>query len=585
MLLIPSRRSPTWALGLLGCLLLFFVCGVSAAPRDEASTNDVAEPAADWLAAVPIAGFKPLYGEPVVLDKRQSTCSSNGSNFCFGDNVNFCATCGICCGSSASGYCCGADQLCCGTACCASGQTCNNGECFLPLETVIVTSAAVVTVSHVATQIVTVEQAVVSTSTIFSTTVVTVSNGETETDIVYVTVTAAPATKRAVVVKDLKRREEEGLWGTLNLFAKRFSFPWTSSVNARSAPIQRRAVRPTQAPLDAAASTTSITTSITQTSDVTSFVSQTTTVPTSSIVRTTVMQTRTRVVGATTTITTTSTLTVTPRPPQTETITKTLPPSNTPSDKPSNTDSTPGPSDSNNPPASGGSSGLSAGAKAGIGGGIGGAAALLIVIAMFWWYRRRRARGPPHQDPSSYLEPYIPDMSEPLPPPRTSPPNRFGAVAPHHDAPVANLDRYSNISGGPKKPLSPRLPADIAEAPGGEVYEADGTSRPPPAGAIYEADSGSPRLNHTQPNNNPLYPVDRNEMDDTGHIVSPLTAGGAGDGGLHQRSNSEGSSRYGSQAGGDLGFSPVDAPSHMGEGAERIRNTNPYRTPGAYRDF
>ena len=128
MLLNRSCR----AVGLLGCLLLL--------ARDVSADSDdapaVAEPAS-WQAAAPIAGFKPLYGvqaQPVTLDARQSTCSANGSNFCFGDNVNFCASCGICCGSSSSGYCCGADQLCCGTACCASGQTCSNGECFLPLS-------------------------------------------------------------------------------------------------------------------------------------------------------------------------------------------------------------------------------------------------------------------------------------------------------------------------------------------------------------------------------------------------------------------------------------------------------------------
>jgi hypothetical protein len=129
MMLKHSRRS----VGILGCLFIL-AYGVSAS-NDDVPDAAIPEPAS-WQAAVPIAGFKPLYGvqdQPVTLDARQSTCSANGSNFCFGDNVNFCATCGICCGSSSSGYCCGADQLCCGTACCAAGQTCTNGECFLPL--------------------------------------------------------------------------------------------------------------------------------------------------------------------------------------------------------------------------------------------------------------------------------------------------------------------------------------------------------------------------------------------------------------------------------------------------------------------
>ncbi|KAJ9137392.1 hypothetical protein NKR19_g8233, partial [Coniochaeta hoffmannii] len=422
MLLNRSRR----AVGLLGCLFLL-ARDVSA---DSDDARAVAEPAS-WQAAVPIAGFKPLYGvqaQPVTLDVRQSTCSANGSNFCFGDNVNFCASCGICCGSSSSGYCCGADQLCCGTACCASGQTCNNGECFLPLATVIVTSAAEVTVSHVATQVVTVEQAVVSTSTIFSTTEVVVSSGGTQTDVVYVTVTAKSA-KRAAVVEVLEPKQD-GLWDTVSLFYKRFSFPWTPPTTSRSAPIQKRALRATQEALTPISSSTVITTRITRTSDVTSFIPTTTTVPTSSIVLTTIFQTRTRVVGAQTTVTSTSTVTITPK---TETVTKTA--TSTPTSDPTNTNTGTTTSDTSAPQPTAGSSssGLSTGAIAGIAGGIGGAAVLLFIVALLWWLHRRRNRAPPHQDPSSYLEPYIPDMSSPIPGPRSSPPtDRFGAAAPHH---------------------------------------------------------------------------------------------------------------------------------------------------------
>ncbi|KAJ9149138.1 hypothetical protein NKR19_g5808, partial [Coniochaeta hoffmannii] len=148
---------------------------------------------------------------------------------------------------------------------------------------------------------------------------------------------------------------------------------------------------------------------------------------------------------------------------------------------------------------------------------------------------------------------------------------------------VKNLNRYSNISGGPgKKPLSPRLPPpDVAEAPGSEVYEADGTSARVPSGPVYEADSGQPRMVGTSP----PYPVDAGEMEDPSSPVSAATAGR----GHTRNASSGGSSRYGgaggSQAGGELdgtGFSPV---TELGDGAERIRNTNPYRTPGAYRDF
>jgi hypothetical protein len=449
----------------------------------------------------------------------------------------------------------------------------------------------------VATEVVTVEQAVVSTSTVFSTTDVTVTSGGTQTDIVYVTVTAKPA-KREVVNEVIESRQD-GLWDTLSLFYKRFSFPWTPAAASGRAEIRKRALRATQAPLTPVSSSTVITTRITRTSDITSFVSVTTTVPTSSIAITTVFQTRTRVVGAQTTITTTSTLTVTPNAAITQTVTRTA--TNSPTASASNTDTSATPSDTSkpeDPPKAGSSSsGLSKGAIAGIAGGIGGAAFLVLVLALLWWLRRRRNREPPHQDPSSYLEPYIPDMSSPIPGPRGSPPNRFGATAPHHAAgaadgalgaaAVGNLDRYSNISGGPgaKKPLSPRLP-DMAEVPGSEVYEADGTSRVP-QGPIYEADSGQPQ------HNRPPYPVDAGEMEDAGSPVGAAggaaaaagvaAVGGAGHRG-HTRSASSSSSRYGSQAGelDGTGFSPV---SDMPEGAERIRNTNPYRTPGAYRDF
>jgi hypothetical protein len=112
----------------------------------------------------------------------------------------------------------------------------------------------------------------------------------------------------------------------------------------------------------------------------------------------------------------------------------------------------------------------------------------------------------------------------------------------------------------------------MAEAPGGEVYEADGTSRVPPPpgpGPVYEADSGSPRPARTSL----PYPVDAGEME--GSPTSPAARG-------HQRNVSGASSRYGRAEELDgTGFSPVSE----ADGSERLRNTNPYRSPGAYRDF
>jgi hypothetical protein len=434
----------------------------------------------------------------------------------------------------------------------------------------------------VATQVVTVVQAVISTSTIFSTTVVTVTTGGTETDIVYVTVTAGGSAKREVVVEVFEPRHD-GLWDTVHLFYKRFSFPWTADIARRSGVIKARAEVETQSPQNAVSSSTVITTRITQTSDITNFVSQTTTVPTSSIVLTTITQTKTRVLNAQTTITTTSTLTVTPQAAITETITQTA------TKPPASGTSDPGSSSTSSQTSQTGaatdpsSSGLSNKAIAGIAGGVGGAAVLVIVAGLlFWWRRRQRNRAQAHQDPSSYLEPYIPDMSSSIPPPRkpASPNaaqmNRFTASAPHHaDGGIGGLaaagagvagagamkpDRYSGIAGGPgqRKSVSPRLP-DMAEAPGGEVYEADGTERPR---EVYEADSGRP--------SGAPYPVD--------DVVSPVHG--------HQRNVSGVSGASSGGNGYEMEGSAVSPLQEMeGTGSERLRNTNPYRQPGAYRDF
>lgn len=127
MPLLSNSRTPFRAASLIGLLFL------SARHVSAASDNTDIAGAASWQVADSVAGFKLLYGEPVTLEKRQSTCASNGSNYCFGDSVSFCSSCGLCCGSSSSGYCCGAAQVCCGTACCASGQTCSDGKCLAEL--------------------------------------------------------------------------------------------------------------------------------------------------------------------------------------------------------------------------------------------------------------------------------------------------------------------------------------------------------------------------------------------------------------------------------------------------------------------
>lgn len=79
----------------------------------------------------PVPGTKAFAGfqQRGVIDLSRRDCLPNGTNFCFGDSVNFCASCGTCC--VAGIYCCGAGGICCGTGCCASGQTCDSGKCVV----------------------------------------------------------------------------------------------------------------------------------------------------------------------------------------------------------------------------------------------------------------------------------------------------------------------------------------------------------------------------------------------------------------------------------------------------------------------
>jgi hypothetical protein len=94
---------------------------------------------------------------------------------------------------------------------------------------------------------------------------------------------------------------------------------------------------------------------------------------------------------------------------------------------------------------------------------------LLVIIGMLIWWRKKQAERNAHQDPSSYLEPYIPDM------PQTNQTNIFKPSAPHHGAPsptspgfaaaAAAKDRRSVQSGStPGRVVSP-IP-DMAEVDG-----------------------------------------------------------------------------------------------------------------------
>lgn len=114
-------------------------CGASAVPskpQGQSSHHDDNRDISGWSYAwsEAVAGTPPLFAlhdQPADLAKRD--CSANGTNFCFGNDVNYCASCGTCCSDSASQWCCAANGVCCGNACCSSGQICSNGQCFLPV--------------------------------------------------------------------------------------------------------------------------------------------------------------------------------------------------------------------------------------------------------------------------------------------------------------------------------------------------------------------------------------------------------------------------------------------------------------------
>jgi hypothetical protein len=139
----------------------------------------------------PIPGTKAFAGfrERGTIELGRRDCLPNGTNFCFGDSVNFCSNCGTCCVDGL--YCCGSGGICCGTGCCASGQTCDQGQCVSPNGPVTVTSVAFQTVTHVATQVATVLIVVVETSTVVSTTETTALNAETQTNTIWVTETTS----------------------------------------------------------------------------------------------------------------------------------------------------------------------------------------------------------------------------------------------------------------------------------------------------------------------------------------------------------------------------------------------------------
>lgn len=77
----------------------------------------------------PILGTRALRGVPArILDLGKRECLANGSNYCFGNDVDYCPGCGNCC--FGGDYCCGIGKICCGAGCCSSDQTCSEGKCL-----------------------------------------------------------------------------------------------------------------------------------------------------------------------------------------------------------------------------------------------------------------------------------------------------------------------------------------------------------------------------------------------------------------------------------------------------------------------
>ncbi|KAK0731735.1 hypothetical protein B0H67DRAFT_549439 [Lasiosphaeris hirsuta] len=310
---------------------------VSALPDARKSSNlgaviDNADTVflSNWVAPVPGTRAYVGHQERGKIDIGRRDCLPNGTNYCFGDTVNFCFNCGTCCVDGI--YCCGAGGICCGTGCCASGQTCDDGQCKSSVNAVTVTSIAYETVTRTATQVATILLVIVDTSTIVATSDVTVSNQATQTNVVWTTTTVfeAETTPGSVRIRAVDNAPPE----PRSAWKRALSAAWTSLttkdvvVDARSPNVVRdRIVRrqATKEPGSVAAAST-VTQFNTQTVEITSVISVTITTSTTSFVMKTVVITNTRVFNAQATTETTSTLTIISRQPKTEFITTTATP-------------------------------------------------------------------------------------------------------------------------------------------------------------------------------------------------------------------------------------------------------------------
>ncbi|KAL1844283.1 hypothetical protein VTJ49DRAFT_2340 [Mycothermus thermophilus] len=399
----------------------------------------------------PVPGIKALVGHwqhAATIGRRD--CMSNGSNYCFGNDVDFCPRCGTCCMGD-SKHCCDDGKVCCGTGCCPAGETCSNGKCLPPVTsttTVTLTSTISQTQTHIVTQRTTVVVAEIETSTVISTDVVTISTAETQTDVVWTTVTALH--RRAASTPRLTRLSEQ-------LGAHEPSLPAALQASREAegpVPILRRE------------DTTTVTVFVTTTVDVdiTSTTSIVTTIHTTSTELTTLYHTITRVLSAETTITMTSTLTVTPQLPSFVTLTSTAILSPAPATT-SKTDISPTPSSTDEPQPSGT---LPTATIAGIAAGSTVLAILLagfIILSIRRRSRRRHARD--HKDsPAPFDTRRISESMDQRQPtlPRILP--HFAPATPAHHAeqfqPPTPYSEYSGKGGGGGDGPRPRGTSDAS---------------------------------------------------------------------------------------------------------------------------
>lgn len=308
-------------------------------------------------------------------------CLGNGTNYCFNNNANYCASCGICCGTSSSRYCCPADGICCGSSCCGKGQTCNNGQCYQSPVTVTSASTVLQTVTHSRTQINTVVTTILLTSTINSVIESTITSAATETNWQYVTVTTSIGNAKRSVPTAASAEDGESPDVVDALLQVLYAEQPVDLKKRRLGPRQEA----TRTPASAVAATTTVEATVTSKKDVTSVITTEVASTQTSTVLKPVFQTRTKVLSAQTTISPTSTLTITIYPPTTtyQTIIATAIVDPTPN--PTTTDpSLQTQAPSTNP------SGLNTPTIAGIGAGS-AVFALVLALSVFFFIKHRRA--------------------------------------------------------------------------------------------------------------------------------------------------------------------------------------------------